>query len=54
MSGMAALRRVQLRLRIAHEGRAARFYTFYLLTLSALLGLCFAGTLVTMYPVLLS
>ena len=34
---------------MAHEGAQRRFYTFYLLTLSALLGLCFAGTLVTMY-----
>lgn len=34
---------------MAHEGSEKRFYTFYLLTLSALLGLCFAGTLVTMY-----
>ena len=34
---------------MAHEGAQRRFYAFYLLTLSALLGLCFAGTLVTMY-----
>lgn len=34
---------------MAHEGAQRRYYTFYLLTLSALLGLCFAGTLVTMY-----
>lgn len=32
-----------------HEGAQRRYYTFYLLTLGALLGLCFAGTLVTMY-----
>ncbi len=34
---------------MAHDNAQRRFYTFYLLTLSALLGLCFAGTLVTMY-----
>jgi len=34
---------------MAHEGSQRRYYTFYLLTLSALQGLCFAGTLVTMY-----
>ncbi|MBR3872830.1 MAG: proton-conducting membrane transporter [Clostridia bacterium] len=34
---------------MAHEGSQRRYYTFYLLTEAALLGLCFAGTLVTMY-----
>ncbi len=34
---------------MAHEGAQKRFYTFYLLTLAALMGLCFSGTLVTMY-----
>ena len=34
---------------MAHEGNGRRFYTFYLLTLSALLGLGLAGTMVTMY-----
>ena len=34
---------------MAHDNAQRRFYAFYLLTLSALLGLCFAGTLVTMY-----
>ena len=34
---------------MAHEGAQRRYYTFYLLTEFALLGLCFAGTLVTMY-----
>ena len=34
---------------MAHEGGGKRFYTFYLLTLFAILGLAFAGTLVTMY-----
>ncbi len=34
---------------MAHEGAQRRYYAFYLLTLGALLGICFAGTLVTMY-----
>ena len=34
---------------MSHEGAQRRYYTFYLLTEFALLGLCFAGTLVTMY-----
>ncbi len=34
---------------MAHEGAQRRYYTFYLLTEFALLGLCFAGTLATMY-----
>jgi len=34
---------------MTHEGSQRRYYTFYLLTLFALMGLCFAGTLVTMY-----
>ena len=34
---------------MSHEGSQRRYYTFYLLTEAALLGLCFAGTLVTMY-----
>ena len=34
---------------MSHEGSQRRYYTFYLLTLSALMGLCFAGTLATMY-----
>lgn len=34
---------------MAHEGAQKRFYTFYLLTLATLMGLCFSGTLVTMY-----
>lgn len=34
---------------MTHEGNQRRYYTFYLFTLSALMGLCFAGTLVTMY-----
>lgn len=34
---------------MTHEGSQRRYYTFYLLTLSALMGLCFAGTLATMY-----
>jgi len=34
---------------MTHEGSQRRYYTFYLFTLAALMGLCFAGTLVTMY-----
>lgn len=34
---------------MTHEGAQRRYYTFYLLTLFALMGLCFAGTLATMY-----
>lgn len=34
---------------MAHEGAQKRFYTFYLLTLATLMGLCFSQTLVTMY-----
>ena len=34
---------------MTHEGNQRRYYTFYLFTLAALMGLCFAGTLVTMY-----
>ncbi len=34
---------------MAHEDGQRRYYTFYLLTLGALLGISFAGTLVTMY-----
>ncbi len=34
---------------MAHDGAQRRYYTFYLLTLGALLGISFAGTLVTMY-----
>ena len=34
---------------MSHEGAQRRYYTFYLLTEFALLGLCFSGTLVTMY-----
>ena len=34
---------------MTHEGSQRRYYTFYLLTLAALMGLCFAGTLATMY-----
>lgn len=34
---------------MTHEGSQRRYYTFYLLTLFALMGLCFAGTLATMY-----
>ena len=32
-----------------HEGAQGRYYTFYLLTLGMLMGLCEAGTLITMY-----
>lgn len=34
---------------MAHDNAQRRFYTFYLLTLSAILALSFSGTLVTMY-----
>ncbi|MEG2206489.1 MAG: proton-conducting transporter membrane subunit [Clostridia bacterium] len=34
---------------MAHDAAPRRFYTFYLLTLGALMGICFSGTLVTMY-----
>lgn len=34
---------------MAHENDQRRYYAFYLLTLGALLGICYAGTLVTMY-----
>lgn len=34
---------------MAHEDAQKRFYTFYLLTLGTLLGITFAGTMVTMY-----
>jgi len=34
---------------MTHEGSQRRYYTFYLFTLSALMGLCFSGTLATMY-----
>lgn len=34
---------------MTHEGSQRRYYTFYLFTLAALMGLCFAGTLATMY-----
>ncbi|MEG1471230.1 MAG: proton-conducting transporter membrane subunit [Clostridia bacterium] len=34
---------------MAKDGAQRRYYTFYLLTLGALLGISFAGTLVTMY-----
>ncbi len=33
----------------AHDAKAQRYFAFYLLTEAALLALCFAGTLVTMY-----
>ena len=32
-----------------HEGHRERFFSFYLLTLGALMGVCFAGNLVTLY-----
>ena len=32
-----------------HEGHPGRFFTFYLTTLGALTGVCFAGNLVTLY-----
>ncbi len=32
-----------------HEGGERRFYAFYLMTLGALMGLCFAATMVTLY-----
>ena len=34
---------------MAEEGHGRRFYAFYLCTLSALMGLCFAGTIITYY-----
>lgn len=32
-----------------HEGHRERFFGFYLMTLGALMGVCFAGNLVTLY-----
>ena len=32
-----------------HEGHRERFFGFYLMTLGALMGICFAGNLVTLY-----
>lgn len=34
---------------MAHEENRTRYYAFYLVTLSALMGLCFAGSIVTYY-----
>lgn len=34
---------------IAHEGRESQFFGFYTMTLGVLMGLCFAGNVVTMY-----
>lgn len=34
---------------MAHEQNQRRYYAFYLVTLSALMGLCFAGSIVTYY-----
>ena len=32
-----------------HEGHRERFFGFYLMTLGAMMGVCFAGNLVTLY-----
>ena len=34
---------------MAHEGNERRYYALYLMTLGALMGLCFAGSIVTFY-----